>query len=66
MPSDPADFATDKHGYVLFDCAACQRRAKLSLTTIRANIQAQGTAGILRMMVPNDCRAAACGFRFKP
>ena len=68
MPSDlsPDDFATDKHGYVLFDCATCQRRAKLQLVTIRAHIQAQGAAGILRMVAPNDCRALPCGFRFRP
>ena len=56
----------DKHGYVLFDCTLCPRKAKLLLSTAKASVVHQGVSGILRMVYPNDCRELPCGFRFKP
>jgi len=56
----------DKHGYVLFDCTGCPRKAKLLLSTAKAYVVHRGVSGILRMVYPNDCRGLPCGFRFKP
>ena len=56
----------DKHGYVLFDCTLCPRKAKLAMTAVRAYLPHRGVSGILRMTYPNDCRELPCGWRFKP
>ena len=66
--SELPDLATDKHGYVLFDCPDCPRIAKLRLEVIRAYYKPEtGMVPIIASAAPNDCkRGVECGFRTKP
>jgi hypothetical protein len=64
MPPPPV--VTDKHGYVLFDCPICPRKAKLKDQSFYNAWEHRGLEGTLAYMRPNDCRAEVCGFRLKP